>query len=345
MARRAPSEHGGAPCQRQSENVAEIVAGISEQRQRPGQQTGRRFRRDIRHIEADPNRERPVEIGAPIAMGMPMRVPVGMGAGLSWLMRVLMIGVRVGLRHAAASATAGGWFLPIDRIWCATAPRHREYRMKALVTGFEPFGDEPINPALEALPCLPGRLGRIEIATWRLPTAFGRSLDALDAALAATHPDLVLCIGLAGGRAALSLERVAINLDDARIPDNSGQQPIDRAIVPGGPAAYFASLPIKAAVAALRRAGLPAIVSNTAGTFVCNHVFYGLMHRATTTRPAPRGGFLHVPYLPAQAARGADSGWEAPSMALADIVRGIEIVLAVAATHTEDIKTSEGAIS
>ncbi|HEX2150535.1 MAG TPA: pyroglutamyl-peptidase I [Stellaceae bacterium] len=221
----------------------------------------------------------------------------------------------------------------------------REYRMKALVTGFEPFGDEPINPALEALPCLPGRLGRIEIVTWRLPTAFGRSLDALDAALAATHPDLVLCIGLAGGRAALSLERVAINLDDARIPDNAGQQPIDRAIVPSGPAAYFATLPIKAAVAALRQAGLPAIVSNTAGTFVCNHVFYGLMHRAATARPALRGGFLHVPYLPTQAARCTNSGEGAPSMALADIVHGIEIVLAVAATHTEDIKTPEGAIS
>ena len=113
----------------------------------------------------------------------------------------------------------------------------------------------------------------------------------------------MLCVGLAGGRAALSLERVAINLDDARIPDNSGRQPIDRAIVAGGPAAYFATLPIKAAVAALREAGLPAIVSNTAGTFVCNHVFYGLMHRAATIQAAFRGGFLHVPYIPAQAAR------------------------------------------
>jgi len=217
--------------------------------------------------------------------------------------------------------------------------------MKALVTGFEPFGDDPINPALEALHCLPGRLGHIEIATWTLPTAFGRSLDALDAALRATRPDLVLCLGLAGGRAALSLERIAINLDDARIPDNAAQQPIDRAIVAGGPAAYFATLPIKAAAAALRDAGLPAIVSNTAGTFVCNHVFYGLMHRAATSRPALRGGFLHLPYLPAQAARIANSDGGAPSMALADIVRGIEIVLAVAAARTEDIAAPEGAIS
>lgn len=217
--------------------------------------------------------------------------------------------------------------------------------MKALVTGFEPFGDDSINPALEALRCLPERLGHIEIATWNLPTAFGRSLDALDDALSATRPDLVLCVGLAGGRAALSLERIAINLDDARIADNAGQQPIDRAIVAGGPAAYFATLPIKAAVAALREAGLPAVLSNTAGTFVCNHVFYGLMHRAATTRPGIRGGFMHVPYLPIQAARCSNSASDAPSMALADIARGIEIVLAVAATRTEDIAALEGAIS
>ncbi len=217
--------------------------------------------------------------------------------------------------------------------------------MKALVTGFEPFGGDLINPALEALHCLPARVGSIEIATRALPTAFGRSLAALDAALAATGPDLVLCVGLAGGRAALSLERVTINLDDARIPDNAGQQPIDRPIVPGGPSAYFATLPIKEAVAALRQAGLPAIVSNTAGTFVCNHVFYGLMHRAATVFPGLRGGFLHVPYLPAQAACCTEANGGAPSMALADIVRGIEIVLAVAATRSEDINTREGALS
>lgn len=217
--------------------------------------------------------------------------------------------------------------------------------MKALVTGFEPFGGDPINPARDALQHLPQRLGNIEVATWILPTVFDRSLDALDDALTAVRPDLVLCVGLAGGRAALSLERVAINLDDARIPDNDGRQPIDRAIVPHGPSAYFATLPLKAAVLALRDAGLPAIVSNTAGTFVCNHVFYGLMHRAATARPRMRGGLLHVPYLPAQAARNADAGSGAPSMALADIVCGIEIVLTVAATRTEDMAALEGAIS
>src|SRR6266851_2357198 len=149
--------------------------------------------------------------------------------------------------------------------------------MKALVTGFEPFGGEPINPALEALERLPPRLGAVAIATRVLPAVLGQALDALEEAVREPAPDIVLCVGLAGGRAALSLERVAINIDDARIPDNKGRQPIDLPVVAGGPAAYFATLPIKAVVAALREAGLPAIVSNSAGTFVCNHVFYGLI--------------------------------------------------------------------
>ena len=213
--------------------------------------------------------------------------------------------------------------------------------MKALVTGFEPFGGEPINPALEALGRLPPRLGPLAIATRVLPAVFGKALDALEEAVRETEPDIVLCVGLAGGRAALSLERVAINIDDARIPDNKGRQPIDLPVVAGGPAAYFTNLPVKAAAAALRDAGLPAIVSNSAGTFVCNHVFYGLMHLAATRRLDLRGGFLHVPYLPSQAAR--QDG--APSMALDDIVRGIEIVLTIAASRRDDIEAAEGTIS
>lgn len=213
--------------------------------------------------------------------------------------------------------------------------------MQALVTGFEPFDGDPINPSLEALRLLPERLGALTVATAPLPTAFGRALDIMSAAVAERVPDIVLGVGLAGGRAGLSLERVALNLDDARIPDNSGQQPIDRAIVMDGPPAYYTTLPIKAAVAALRAAGLPAAVSNTAGTFVCNHLFYGVMHLAATRRPAMRGGFLHVPYLPCQAAR-LDG---APSMALDDIVRGILIVLETAASRRDDIAAAEGAIS
>ena len=213
--------------------------------------------------------------------------------------------------------------------------------MQALVTGFEPFGGDMVNPAFEALAHLPPRIGTLAIATRALPAVFGEAIGALEQAIAATMPNIVLCVGLAGGRQALSLERVAVNVDDARIPDNAGRQPIDRPVIAGGPAAYFANLPIKAAVAALREAGLPAVVSNTAGTFVCNHVFYGLMHLAATSRAGLRGGFLHVPYLPRQAAQ--HDG--APSMALADIVRGIEIVLAIAASRRDDIAAAEGMIS
>src|SRR5207253_6250850 len=188
--------------------------------------------------------------------------------------------------------------------------------MKTLVTGFEPFGGESVNPALDAVLRLPPSLGALEIMTAALPSVFGRAVAALEDALVATRPDIVLCVGQAGGRAELSLERVAINVDDARIPDNDGHQPIDRPVVAGGPTAYFATLPIKAAVRALREAGLPAAVSNTAGTFICNHVFYGLMHLAATRRLPLRGGFLHVPFLPSQAARLGGT----PSMALDDIV-------------------------
>jgi pyroglutamyl-peptidase len=213
--------------------------------------------------------------------------------------------------------------------------------MKALVTGFEPFAGDAVNPAGEAVLGLPSRLGELAIHARVLPTVFGRTIAALEDALVTVRPDIVLCVGLAGGRAELSLERVAINVDDARIPDNDGQQPIDRPIVAGGPAAYFTGLPVKAAVAALREAGLPAIVSNTAGTFVCNHVFYGLMHLLATRHLPSRGGFLHVPYLPSQAA----SLNGAPSMALGQIVQGIEIILRVAAARTDDIATPEGMIS
>src|SRR5580692_5111516 len=212
--------------------------------------------------------------------------------------------------------------------------------MKALVTGFEPFGGDGVNPSLEALRLLPSRLGALEITTAALPVVFDEALPALRKAIAAAIPDLVLCVGLAGGRAELSLERVAINVDDARIPDNAGNRPIDDPVVAGAPTAYFATLPIKAAVAAMREAGLPAAVSNTAGTFLCNHVFFGLMHEAAIGGGRFRGGFLHVPYLPSQAARQLG----VPSMALEQIVEGIEIILVTAAARIEDLVVSEGAI-
>lgn len=197
--------------------------------------------------------------------------------------------------------------------------------MKALVTGFDPFGGESVNASLEAVRRLPARIGALEVMTAELPTSYARSLGVLEAAIARARPEVVLCVGQAGERSLLSVERVAVNLQNARIPDNDGAQPVGVPVIPGGPEAYLATLPVRAAVAALRAAELPAAVSMSAGAFVCNHVFYGLMHLAATGKHRFRGGLLHVPCLPQQATANA------PSMALDDIVRGIEVVLEAAA--------------
>lgn len=172
-----------------------------------------------------------------------------------------------------------------------------------LLTGFAPFGGEADNPSWDAVRALDGRRIRGHRLVARcLSVEFGRSLRELRAAMRETKPALVICVGLAAGRPHVQVERVAINVDDARIPDNGGASPVDAPVVPGGPAAYFSTLPIKAVSLALREAGIPAIVSQTAGTYVCNHVFYGLMHALRRT-PKVRGGFIHVPYSPVQAAR------------------------------------------
>jgi pyroglutamyl-peptidase len=197
--------------------------------------------------------------------------------------------------------------------------------MKALVTAFEPFGGESMNASLEAVRRLPARAGKLDIATTVLPTSFARSLPALEEAIARVGPEIVLAVGQAGERAALCVERIAVNLQDAEIADNDGGRPIDAPVVAGGPAAYLATLPVRAAVAGLRAGELPAQLSMSAGTFVCNHVFYGLMHLAATGQRRFRAGFLHVPHLPQQARPGA------PSMAADDIARGIVIVLEAAA--------------
>ena len=197
--------------------------------------------------------------------------------------------------------------------------------MKVLVTGFDPFGGEKVNASLEAVRRLPARIGALEIATAELPTSYSRSLPELEAAITSVRPQIVLCVGQAGDRSALCVERVAVNIQDARTPDNDGAQPVDTSVVAGGPAAYLATLPVRVAVAALRAEELPAELSMSAGTFVCNHVFYGLMRLAAARKLPFRGGFLHVPCLPGHAAPGT------PSMPVDDIVRGIEIVLESAA--------------
>ena len=199
-----------------------------------------------------------------------------------------------------------------------------------LLTGFEPFDGESLNPSWEAVRALEGVLvGRHRIDVLCLPVEFGRSLRALRAALR-SKPALVLAVGQAGGRCAISIERVAINLDDARIPDNAGAQPIDRPVIRGAPAAYFARLPIKAMRADLLEHGIPAEISHSAGTFVCNHVFFGLMH-ALRKRPATRAGFVHIPYSPEQAARHPGS----PCLSLDRVTAGLERMIGVALSAQE----------
>ncbi len=211
--------------------------------------------------------------------------------------------------------------------------------MKLLLTAFDPFGGEKVNPALEAVKRVPDRVGGVEVIKLEVPTVFGEAISVLKAGLEKHQPDAVLCIGQAGGRFELTPERVAINLDDARIPDNKGNQPIDQPIEPEGAPAYFTTLPIKAMVEAMRDAGLPAAVSNTAGTFVCNHLMYGLLHALNTQYPQARGGFMHVPFIPEQTARRAVP---APSLSTADIALGIEVAITAIQNNQEDITAIGG---
>ena len=213
--------------------------------------------------------------------------------------------------------------------------------MRALVTGFDPFGGDEVNPSSLAVSRLKKKIGKVTVVTAVLPTSYARSAKVLREAIDEAKPDIVLCVGQAGGRTDLCLERVGINVQDARIPDNDRKQPIDVPVRADGPAAYFATLPIKACVAEMRKAGLPAAVSNTAGTFVCNHILYALMDIIESHPAKMRGGFLHIPYVPEQAARLGG----APSMSVDDIARGIEIIVAASAARTTDLHTVEGRIS
>jgi pyroglutamyl-peptidase len=176
--------------------------------------------------------------------------------------------------------------------------------LKILITGFEPFGGEIVNPSWEVAKQLDGLIvAGAQLVAVQLPCVFSKSLLALSDALEAHHPNMVLSLGQADGRSDFSIERVAINVCDARIPDNEGAQPIDEPVVPDGPAAYFSSLPIKKMAAALKAQGFPAAISQTAGTFVCNQVFYGLQH--ALVGKGTMSGFVHVPLMPLQAAKRA----------------------------------------
>lgn len=206
-----------------------------------------------------------------------------------------------------------------------------------LLTGFEPFAGETVNPSGEIVRRLHGRViagHRVEGVV--LPCLFGVSVRELRRALRRVRPVVVIALGQAGGRAEVTPERVAINVDDARIADNAGRRPVDRPVARGGPAAYWSTLPVKAIVAALRRRRIPASVSQTAGTFVCNHVFYGLMHALHRQRRV-RGGFIHVPFLPEQAGR------KQPGLPLATLTTAVATAVAVAAKTRRDLRSAGGA--
>lgn len=215
--------------------------------------------------------------------------------------------------------------------------------MRILVTGFEPFGDEAINPAWEAVKRLPDTISGASIVKLLVPTAFGFCGRVLYEALERHAPDAVLSVGQAGGRCDLSVERVAINVADGRIPDNEGRRPIDEPVLADGPAAYFSTLPIKAVVARVRDRGVPASVSNSAGTYVCNYLMYLALHAVARGRPGTgpgtMAGFVHVPYLPAQA---VGKPAATPTMSVETMAAAIEAAVEAIVDTREDLRVPEG---
>lgn len=212
--------------------------------------------------------------------------------------------------------------------------------MKVLITGFTPFGGEEINPAYEAVKNLEDMINGAQIIKKEISTVFHKSIDELDNLIEIDSPDIVICVGQAGGRFDISLERIAINIDDARIADNEGNQLIDEKIYDDGENAYFSSLPIKAMVRRIREGNIPASISNTAGTFVCNHLMYGLLYLINNKYPNIRGGFIHVPYSTEQVI----SKGNVPSMSIEDITKGLNFAIEAALEYREDIKSVEGKI-
>ena len=208
---------------------------------------------------------------------------------------------------------------------------------KLLLTAFTPFDGERINPALEAVKLVKDKIGNLEIVKLEVPTVFGKSIDTVREAIERERPDFVLSIGQAGGRAEITPERVAINLDDARIPDNEGNQPIDEPIFPDGENAYFSTLPVKVLVEAIRKEGLPSSLSNSAGTYVCNHLMYGVLYYLDK-RPSMKAGFIHVPYIPEQ----VKDKKEMPALPLSDIVRGLEAAIQAVEENELDLKKAFG---
>lgn len=210
--------------------------------------------------------------------------------------------------------------------------------MKIIVTGFDPFGGKTINPSIECVKALPEIEG-VELIRLELPTVFKESAKRLNEVINDVKPDAVLSVGQAGGRTGITMERIAINVDDARIPDNISQQPIDEAIQLDGEAAYFTTLPIKRIVKAIREAGISAEVSNSAGTFVCNHIMYQALFAATKADKPFKAGFMHIPFIPEQTT-------DKPSLPLEESTKALQIAIETIRDYIndEDIKVQEGAI-
>ncbi|UXR76413.1 MULTISPECIES: pyroglutamyl-peptidase I [unclassified Staphylococcus] len=204
--------------------------------------------------------------------------------------------------------------------------------MKILVTAFDPFGEEETNPALEAVKLLPETIGEHTITKLEIPTVFNESVEVIKQQLKIESYDAVLSIGQAGGRFELTPERVGINVDDARIADNKGNQPIDEVIQQDGASAYFSNMPVKRLTQAIKDAGVPASLSNSAGIFVCNHVLYQLGYLHATAFPHIQFGFIHVPFIPEQVTNKPNT----PSMALNTIVIGLEAAIAALSENNED---------
>ena len=214
--------------------------------------------------------------------------------------------------------------------------------MKMLLTGFDPFGGESINPSWEVVRRIPEKIENAEIKGIQIPTVFQKSFEVLKKEIEIFNPDVVICVGQAGGRQGITPERIAINIDDARIADNENNQPIDFPIRKDGESAYFSTLPIKAMVDKMTASGFLASVSNTAGTFVCNHIMYQVLYYASTKHPSLKAGFIHVPFLPEQ----VKENNQYPSMKLEEMVEALTLCVETVIDYQdkEDLKTIGGAI-
>lgn len=210
---------------------------------------------------------------------------------------------------------------------------------KVLITGFDPFGQDTVNPSYEAVKLLPDEIGGAQIIKLDVPTVFHQSIQLVQKMIDTHHPDIIIHVGQAGGRFGITPERVAINLDDARIKDNAGNQPIDSPIVENGQTAYFTTLPVKAMVKKMQMNHIPAALSTTAGTFVCNHLMYGtLQYLDSIQKTDVKAGFIHVPYMSEQVAAIPNQ----PSLSLEQIVTGLKCCIEVALDVEYDIEEAMG---